>query len=741
MKLSTLIIFLSITYVTADEISSQTARINIDVDGKPIADVLSDIEEKTSYLFFYNKKDIDVEKLVTASFKNTSVSEILERIFTGTEVKYSLVKDYIVLTQDLPVETEFRQVQRVQGQVTDSGTGEPVIGANVIIEGTTQGVVTDLDGKFSLEIQKSNAVLVISFLGYITERVPFTGQTNIEVKMVQDIKSLEEVVVVGYGTVRKSDLTGSVSSVKSDQLSSFPVSGAVQALQGRAAGVQISSNNGDPGGSVTVKIRGGTSINASSNPLYVVDGFPGAFLPQPEDIETLEILKDASATAIYGSRGANGVIMITTKKGKKGKVSIAYNTSFSQQSETNRIDLLNSQEFLDLTTPYYPNYVSEGQNTDWQDIVLQKGKVQTHQLAVSGGAENVNYYVSGYFFDQKGLVIGSGFNKYSLTSNININANKKLTLGVNLFMQRSETDGVLTQEGSGGSTGAGVIGSALRFMPDQGIYQPDGVTYSIAKLGDPIDNPYTILKENTRNVVSDRLQAKISGEYKIIENLTFNSTLGLSSNSDRNGFYASSLTNIARGKGNAAMNAVKNSTFVAEDYFNYNSVFGGIHRLGLMAGYSYTYDRYESWGAASNAFISDAFSFWNMGGGTETPSTATSGLVDERLSSFYGRINYGLNDKYLVTFTSRYDGSSKFSKNQKWAFFPSGSFAWNMHREGFMKNLQVISQFKWRASYGIVGNQAINSYQTLARLSPVLSVVNGAQVNAVRPTAVANDMQ
>ena len=228
MKLSTLIIFLSITYVAADEVKSQSARINLDVNSKPIVNILSEIEEQTDYLFFYNKKDIDVEKVVTASFKNTSVSEVLEKLFIGTEVKYSMVKDYIVLTQNFAIETEsLKQQQKVQGRVTDGTTGESVIGANVIIEGTTLGVVTDMDGKFSLDIPSPNAVLVISYLGYNTERIVFNGQTSIDVKMIPDIKSLDEVVVIGYGSVKKSDLTGSVSSVKSEQLSSFLVSGAV----------------------------------------------------------------------------------------------------------------------------------------------------------------------------------------------------------------------------------------------------------------------------------------------------------------------------------------------------------------------------------------------------------------------------------------------------------------------------------------------------------------------------------
>jgi TonB-linked SusC/RagA family outer membrane protein len=360
-----------------------------------------------------------------------------------------------------------------------------------------------MDGEFTIVV-KDNATLVFSSIAYVTQEIAVNGQTTLSVVLKEDTKGLDEVVVVGYGTVKKSDLTGSVSSVKSDQLSSFPTSGALQALQGRAAGVEILSNNGDPGGSVTIKVRGGTSINASSAPLYVVDGFPGAMMPEPEDIATLEVLKDASATAIYGSRGANGVIMITTKKGVKGKIKIEYNASLSQQQETHRIEMLNAQQFLDLQQPYYPTYVSDGQNTDWQDVIFKKGATQTHQLSMSGGGEKINFYLSGAMYDQQGIIIGSGFKKYSLTNNIDIQATDKLKFSVKLFGQRTSTDGVLTQEDSGGAASAGVVGSALRYMPDMGIYQADGLTYSVAKLGDPIDNPYTIIHEKTRNAVSDR---------------------------------------------------------------------------------------------------------------------------------------------------------------------------------------------------------------------------------------------
>ncbi len=631
-----------------------------------------------------------------------------------------------------------QQQNTVSGKVLDS-LGFPLPGVTVVVKGTTTGVITDPEGKYSLTNVPENATLQFSFIGMKSQEIAVSGKSAINVTLEEESIGIDEVVAIGYGTVKKSDLTGSVSSVKSDQLVAFPTSGAVQALQGRAAGVQITANNGDPGGSMSIKIRGGTSMTSSNNPLYVVDGFPGAFLPEPENIESLEILKDASATAIYGSRGANGVVMITTKKGNKGKVRVEYNTSISQQQETNRIELLNAKEFLDLNLPYFPAYVSDGQDTDWLDVVFQKGSIQTHQLSLSGGNEVADYYISGSYFDQKGLIVGSGFNKYSLTSNINIKANDWIKIGLNLMVQRATVDGVSTQENSGGSAQAGVIGSAMRFMPDQGIYKADGVTYSLAKLGDPIENPYAIIHENTNNDVNDRIQANISGEFTLAKDLTFNSILGLSTNSDRIGNYASSLTSGARDEGLASIDAHKNSRFGSENFFNYNHKFASIHKVNVMVGYSHSFEKSERWGASTGLFLSDGGSYWSMGAGTKVPRIPYSGIGDSQLTSFLGRLNYGLNDKYLLTLSSRYDGSSRFSKNNKWGFFPSGSLAWNMQKESFMNSIPVISQFKWRASYGVVGKQSIASYQTLARLSPVLSIVNGVIVNAILPSVLAND--
>jgi TonB-linked SusC/RagA family outer membrane protein len=289
-------------------------------------------------------------------------------------------------------------------------------GVSVIVKGTSVGTVTDIEGAYTLGVP-NNSTLVFSYVGFVSEEVVVGNQSVVNIVLTPDLTQLEEIVVVGYGTVKKSDLTGSVSSVKSEELTAYPALGTVQALQGRAAGVQITSNNGEPGASFKVRVRGGTSINASSDPIYVVDGFVGAALPPPEDIESIEVLKDASATAIYGSRGANGVIMVTTKRGKKGKTNIDFNASYSLQNEINRLDLLDKQQFTEYIQETSPNFTPLDGNTDWQEEIFQTGNIQNYQLGISGGSENVSYYLSGTYYDQEGIIINSDYQRYSVTSN------------------------------------------------------------------------------------------------------------------------------------------------------------------------------------------------------------------------------------------------------------------------------------------------------------------------------------
>lgn len=718
------------------------SKLSLKANDKEIRKVLAEIERKTQVRFTYSSAMVDVARQVSVDVKDQQLSEVLEGIFDSA-ITYEVRGNRIILkpgeataSEEKPgIVAERYFAVEVSGKVTDEN-GEPLPGANILEKGTTNGTTSDVDGNFSLSVMGENSVLIFSFIGYTTREVPVGGQTTFNIQLEPDYRTLNEVVVVGYGTVKKSDLTGAVSSVKAEELTAYPAIDAVQSLQGRAAGVNITSNNGAPGATMKIRIRGGTSINASSDPIFVVDGFVGGALPPPEDIESIEVLKDASATAIYGSRGANGVIMVTTKKGKPGRTQINFNTSFSSQKEINRLDLLNADQFTDYISEARPGFQSAGFNTDWQDLIFRTGAIQNYQLSFSGGNENVSYYLSGAYFDQKGVIINSDYDRFSLTSNINVKASDKFNFGLNLFARRSTANGVRTQEGSGGLT-PGVVASAFKFEPDQGIYKPDG-TYTTARLNDPHDNPYAVAKELENESISDRFQANVFGEYSILDELKFRTSFGATTNNRRAGAYSPTTLTEGRNVGGwGTIDGQKSTLFLNENYLTYNKTFSEANNLIAMVGYSYQTSSNESWGAEAQNFLSDAFSFWNLGG-SSLWQPPYSGLTEWQISSYYGRVNYSLKDKYTLTLNARYDGSSNFSEGNKWAFFPSGAVAWNMKNESFMSGVDAVSFWKWRVSYGVTGNQAIGPYQTLARFSPVFAVIGGSTVNAVRPTSVAN---
>nr|WKN37541.1 TonB-dependent receptor [Tunicatimonas sp. TK19036] len=749
---------------------------------KSLQSVLQDVQSRYDVYLNYKLNVVKEQRvnIQTVDFENRKVEELLQELLSPRQLHFEKLKDryYVIYDRDEPeaerrlqplrkqeapslpnnplVKVEHTRVpqtitleQTIRGTVTDLENGEALPGVNILAKGTSTGTVSDVDGNYRITIGDEVTTLIFSSIGYTTEEVEINGRSVIDLQLAPDIQSLQEVVVVGYGTVKKSDLTGSVSSVKSEELTAYPSVGAVQSLQGRAAGVQIQANNGEPGASYKVRIRGGTSINSSSDPLYVVDGFPGATLPPPEDIASVEVLKDASATAIYGSRGANGVIMVTTKRGEAGKPKIDLNTSWSIQNEVNRLDLLNGQQFAEYINevdasvdppraPTFADPASFGEGTDWQDEIFRQGAIQNYQLSIAGGSDNVRYYVSGVLYDQKGIIIGSDYDRYSITSNLDINATDKLKIGANLFARRSSRDGILSQEGSGGTNNSGVVSSAFKFAPTLGIYNDEG-NYTLNPIGDPSDNPVAVARERQNEETNDRLQANFYGEYQIIEDLTFKVTLGGSLENRREGTYVPTTLNAGRSVGgDGSINSNKNTDLINENYFTYSKTFGGVHDLTLLAGYSYQSFRDEYWSARGQSFISNTGLWWDLDGSSVWQRPESS-LTESELSSWYGRVNYGFDGKYLLTFNARYDGSSRFAKNNKWAFFPSGAFAWNVSEEGFMQNVDPISQLKLRASYGITGNQAIGAYQSLARLGTVFSVVNGVPANAVRPTAVAND--
>jgi TonB-linked SusC/RagA family outer membrane protein len=638
----------------------------------------------------------------------------------------------------------------IKGKVVEAETNEPLAGATIVEKGTTNGSTTDFDGNFTLTTKTEEATLVVSFIGYLKQEVEYNGQQELLIELSPNIKGLDEVVVVGYGARRKSDVTGSVSSIKSDELTAMPLLDATQAIQGRAAGVAVQSNNGgEPGAPISITIRGNTSINASSDPLIVVDGFVGANMPQANDIASMEILKDASATAIYGSRGANGVVLVTTKKGTAGKLNVDFNANYSVQNTANKLDLLNANDFTDYQNQIRSNqgnstpYMQGGYETDWQDEIYTTGNTQNYQLAFSGGSDKVNYYASGTYYSQDGILVNSGYERATFLTNLDAQITDKFKIGLNLTGGKSTKNGVPTQsDGSVTVGGDDVVSLAMRFAPDKGIYNEDGSFTTNDAIGDEVDNPYAVATERVDETEIENFRANVYAQYDIIEGLTFKTTFGLSTENEFRGIYMPRTLPVTAGRGldgRAIISEDKNWNVLSENYLTYKREIGK-GDLTLLAGYSYQKTTSKGFYNEGTGTISDAFSYYGLYTATSLiqPTSGDVYLREKEIQSQFGRINYDYNDKYLLTATVRRDGASNFATNHKYAIFPSAAFGWKVSNESFLQEAETISNLKLRASYGITGNPSIEPYQSLASIATLYASNNGSTVQAVTPNQPAN---
>ena len=623
--------------------------------------------------------------------------------------------------------------QMISGKVIDD-VGEALIGVSVTVQGTDMGTITDVDGSFSLQAA-SDAVLQVSYIGYDTRTVPVNGQDNLNITLGIDAELIDEVVIIGYGSVKKSDVTGSVSSVKAEELQAFPLLNAGQALQGRAAGVAVQTQNGgEPGADISIRVRGSSSLNASSDPLVVVDGFVGASFPQQNDIESIEILKDASATAIYGSRGSGGVILVTTKKGRTGQAVIEFNSSYSSQKTTNRLDLLDANGFAQYQNMIRSNagdapYSQGTENTDWQDEIYRTGNTQNYQLAVSGGSDNVNYYVSGTFFDQKGIIVNSEFEKLQFLANIDVQATDRLKIGLNSIASRSVQDGVSTQStgndaiGSVNGGGDDVIGLAFRFAPDVGRFNEAG-NFSQNTVGDDIENPWAVATQVRNETTTDNSRTNVYADYNILEGLNFKTTLGYRTQNGTEGYFKPQTFVLSAG--GAFLESVKRTNLLNENYLTYTKPLGQ-GNITATAGHSYQRNRTEGFEAGARGLLNDAFEWYNLEAGQIDQRTVDSRFSESEIESVFGRVNYDWANKYLLTATVRRDGASNFAENNKYATFPSIAAGWKISNESFLVDNSTISNLKLRASWGKTGNQAIGPYESLPtfRVQPP-SEVGGA---------------
>lgn len=620
----------------------------------------------------------------------------------------------------------------VKGNVSDA-TGAPVPGANVVIKGTTTGTITDLNGDYTLTVPGSDAVLAISYIGFVSQEITVGSQTDIRVSLVADIAQLEEVVVVGYGTQKRSDLTGAIASVSPQEISSFPIARVDQALQGRAPGVYVLNSDGSPGGNTLIRIRGLNSINGGNEPLVVIDGLQGGDLNSlnPQDIEALEILKDASATAIYGSRGANGVILVTTKQGKIGKPVIEANYSVGFQELARKLPTMTAVEYAEtynlirskqtangnVPIPVFTDAEIEGfrrnGGTDWQDVVYQTGVINNAQVGISGGTEGMRYMVSANYLDHKGIIIGSGYTRASLRANLTANITDKLEFGMAWNYTRENAVGA-DFTGDEEAWLSQVVNTSARWAPTEPVYDEDGSYHKHGPYGaSDTWNPMIAVLEPIRTNPETRNNATLYLSYKILDGLTFRvQGSGIYDQQNRS-LYQNKLTREGTGaNGSARVSNTLGTRYQNSNILTYDKAIG-LHRFTATGLFESVWEEFSSSRIEATDFLVDATGFNDLGAANAL--TASSSKSTRTLRSWMGRVNYVYNDKYLATVSFRADASSVFGTDNKWGYFPSLSLAWRLSEEDFMSNSGV--DLKLRGSWGITGNQGISPFQSLPRLN------------------------
>lgn len=741
MRMTAFILLVACLHVSA---AGYSQKVSLSMKNAPLQRVFAEIISQTGVSILYNENALLRTRPVSIHVKDLQVQDVLDICMQGQPIIYRLRGKSIVIearsaTAPLPPAdsvTTAPQNNPVSGVVTDE-KGMPVPGASVVIKGTRQGVSTNAKGEFVLRDVPKGAVLIISSLGYTPREISADGQTNITIILREHIGRLNEAVVVGYGTVKKSDITGSVASVNENDIKATPVTDLDRAMQGRAAGVLVTQNSARPGGAATIRIRGTGSVNAGNAPLYVVDGFPTNSINDinPADIESIEILKDASSTAIYGSRGSNGVIMVTTKRGRKGESSVNFESYYGIQSVRRKIPLLNAQQYAEFINearvngggaPYFDGSSAErplpanvGKGTDWQDEVFRQAPIQNYQLSFTGGETKTRYAISGNYYNQDGILLNSYFKRYTLRANVDREVTTRLTAG--LSMQAAYTKSNASRTETDGGASSGVTNAAVNYAPTFPVYNANGRYYRDQGPlnGNLVDNPVGLANEITDQVSSIRLLANFFAEYRIMDGLSFRTSWGADLSSFKTNYYATRQIGLGAGtNGDASVSAGQGINWLNENTLTYTKVFAGVHNLTAMAGY--TTQAYHNENVTANAtnFIDDFAKYNNLASGA-TLRTPGSGAGDWALISYLARVNYGFDNRFLLTLTARSDGSSRFGPNNKYGFFPSGALAWRVINENFMKGQQLISELKLRTSYGLTGNQEIGDYGYLSFISNV----------------------
>ncbi|WP_201300918.1 TonB-dependent receptor [Sunxiuqinia indica] len=752
MKLSIFILCLTIFTAVASGTYSQTTKLSVVAKNKTIEDVLKTIEDQSQYRFFYSGV-INTTKKVSINSQDKNLETILQQVLDQTEIGYRIVGRQVALfnTNEKENSNMLQQELNVEGTVTGVG-GEALPGVTVVIKGTTNGTITDFDGRYMLSAVPSDAVLVFSFVGMKSQEVPVAGKSKLNVILEDETIGLEEVVAIGYGTVRREDVTGSISSINAKDFNLGITVAPEQLMQGKVAGVNIIQNSGQSGAASTVRVRGSSSVSAGNDPLYVVDGVPLQFSSankyvnvagesstspfssegtnplnaiNPSDIESIEILKDASATAIYGSRGANGVIIITTKSKNLGE-SVSYDTYVGVSSVRKSLEVLSADEYRNYAQSNNLAFPDEGANTDWQDAIYRTALSQNHNLSFGGGSASSNYRASFGYNAQDGIIESSGIEKYTARLNANqTGMDGKLKIGINLTYGKI-LDDIAPVSSNVGNEGGNMLKDAIRWAPTLPVYNEDGSFYQIGELRvNPVSWGEQI--EDERNTSLFLGNANI--EYNILDELKVSVNVG--HNDEAVNRYTAVPASHPIGQaenGRASISKIQNSSSLIETNLTYNEEFENSSSLTVLAGYSFQRFVTENTFTAANQFVASSVKWNLMQSGSLVSNTSYKSA--NRLASMYARANYKLLDRYIFTATLRRDGSSRFGGNNQYGLFPSGAFAWKLSDEPFF-NSSKISNMKVRVGYGVTGNQEIPNDLFREQLS-----ISGSNVYVLGGTAI-----
>lgn len=688
--------------------------------------VLKEVEHQTGLSVIYKTDEVDVNKKITGSFNNTPVLEMLSKILEN-DLEVSLQDKIIVISRKrIPEEAVLKKT--IVGRVIDEN-GEPVIGASVVVKGTAIGTVTGIDGQYELKNVPEDGTITFSYIGYKSQDIPAHNGKLTRIVLQEDTKMIDEVVVVGYGVQRKSDITGAVSSVKASELLSAPSSSTAQALQGRVAGVVVQNSSGDPSGNTTIRIRGANSLTYGNDSLIIIDGVQDGNIGSlnPNQIESIEVLKDAAALSVYGSRGANGVILVTTKNGTSGKMNVSYNAFVSFDQVRKTLPSLNAKEYAGLMRDAQiengikPIFTSEqiavmGDGVDWQDEIFRNAISNTHNLSVSGGKEAVSYYISGGYTNKEGIVLNTDFKQYTLRANLKIKATSRLNLTLNTFTSYDESHNGEVEM---------AIRSALQWSPTKPVYDNDG-NYTLPGGGvGPVSlyNPVGYAKEIVNENSDASFSTSLTGEYKFWDFLKFSSLFSFKTNSKSSGYFNNQVIN--KGPIEDVSGSKTQSRYIAlqsTSILSFDKEFGK-HNVQFTGVYEVLKDNYQSTSASALGIpVGMGYNGLQFGSILQQPWVEYSSSA---MQSFMGRVNYSYDKRYMFSASLRYDGASQLAPGHKYDKFSAFSVGWNLMEESFMKKWRnIVPEFKLRASYGTVGNAAVPAYSSQLKFTPGLDANN-----------------